>query len=70
MDIVKRAYLKTKEEWQLHGNWSGELHNFHEAVRQEMIRLIKVRGYGRQDWPFREFGPLPEELKKKEKKKS
>lgn len=62
MDIVKRAYLKVKEDM-----W-GDVDNreFHDLVRAEVIRLIKVRAYGGKDWPS-EFGPYPDELKKKEK---
>lgn len=60
MDIVKRAYLKIKEE--MAGD--QDTWEFHERVRAEVIRLIKVRAYRPQEWP-REFGPLPEELRSK-----
>lgn len=69
MDIVKRAYLKVKDEmegsqgyFQLQGK--GTLHLFHEAVLEEIKRLIRVRAYSRRDWP-RELGPIPDELRPK-----
>ena len=60
VDIVKRAYLKIKEEM------AGDQNTleFHERVRQEVIHLIKVRAYSYQDWP-RELGLYPDELRKK-----
>lgn len=58
MDIVKRAYLKIKEEM---SNDQDAL-EFHARVRQEVIRLIKVRAYSRQEWP-RELGAYPDELR-------
>jgi len=60
MDIVKRAYLKIKEEMK------GDQDTFelHEMVRQELIRLIKVGVYSGRDWP-REFGPIPDEIRSK-----
>lgn len=60
MDIVKRAYLKVREE--LDGDQG--LLGFHSKVRAEVIRLIKVRAYGGRDWP-RELGPFPDELRRK-----
>jgi len=66
MDIVKRAYLKIKEE--MAGD--QDTWEFHERVRSEMVRLIKVRVYSGRDWPSREFGPLPDELRSKGKGKS
>lgn len=62
MDIVKRAYLNTRRIAQ----GSALADALHEAMIAEMIRLIKVRAYRPQDWP-REFGPYPEELRKKAK---
>ncbi len=65
MDIVKRAYFKVKEE----AGHSPELDKFHTAVIDEMKRLIRVRAYGGTDWPSREFGPLPEELSAKARRR-
>jgi len=60
MDIVKRAYLKIKEEME----GDQDTWEFHTRVRNEVIRLIKVRAYSGRDWP-REFGSFPDELKKR-----
>jgi len=62
VDIVKRAYLKIKDEM------AGDQNTleFHERVRGEIIRLIKVRAYSYQDWP-RELGLYPDELRPKRK---
>lgn len=62
MDIVKRAYLKTYEEYKL----NPLVVEFHKAVLEEIKRLIRVRAYSGRDWP-RELGPIPEELKSKRK---
>lgn len=59
MDIVKRAYLKIKEEMER----DQDTWEFHSRVRLEVIRLIKVRAYSGRDWP-REFGSIPDELRK------
>ena len=59
MDIVKRAYLKVKEE--LKGD--QDTWEFNAMVREEVIRLIKVHAYSTRDWP-RQFGPCPQELRK------
>lgn len=64
LDIVKRAYLMVIKEWPQ----NAEIIGLQEAVRNEVKRLIKARAYDGRDWP-REFGPLPEELKKKGRKK-
>lgn len=64
MDIVKRAYLKIKEEMEN----DQDTWELHARVRLEVIRLIKVRAYGGRDWP-REFGPYPDELKKGKKER-
>lgn len=61
MDIVKRAYLKIKEEMK----GDQDTWELNARVRGEVIRLIKVGAYGGRDWP-REFGPYPEELRKKD----
>ena len=63
MDILKRAYLKTIDEWPK----NAEILGFHKAVRDEVIRLIEVRAYGKQEWPH-QLGPLPDELRSKSKK--
>jgi len=63
MDIVKRAYLKTMEEWPK----NAEVVGFQEAVTEEIKRLIRVRAYSGRDWP-RELGPLPDELRAKRRK--
>ena len=63
MDIVKRAYLKIKEEMAR----DQDTWEFHERVSGEIIRLIKVRAYSPRDWPSRELGPLPDELRSKRK---
>jgi hypothetical protein len=60
MDIVKRAYLKTIEEWPK----NAEIIGFEAAVLEEIKRLIRVRVYSGRDWP-RELGPLPKELRSK-----
>jgi len=60
MDIVKRAYLKIKDE--MAGD--QDTWEFHKRVRQEVIRLIKLRAYSSQDWP-RELGLYPDELRAK-----
>jgi len=61
MDIVKRAYLKISEE--IEGTMpDDEVIRFQQRVRDEVIRLIKVRAYSGRDWP-RELGPYPEELR-------
>ena len=60
MDIVRRAYLKAREEVKI----SDTAVDLLEKVRVEIIRLIWLRAYGTRDWP-RELGPLPEELRKK-----
>jgi len=59
MDIVKRAYLKVKEEME----GDQDLFEFHERVQHEIIRLIRVRAYSGRDWP-KELGSYPNELKK------
>ncbi len=64
MDIVKRAYLKIKEEME----GDQDTWEFHTRVRNEVIRLIKARAYSGRDWP-REFGPLPDELRSKRNKR-
>lgn len=68
MDIVKRAYLKIKEEMDDPSSLSIEEYRgilaFHEAVEEEIKRLIRVRAYSGRDWP-RELGPLPDELRPK-----
>ena len=66
MDIVKRAYLKTLEEYKAEPGWP-DVSDFEENVRREIIRLIKVRAYSGRDWP-RELGPLPDELREKKGK--
>lgn len=63
MDIVKRAYLKVKEE--LEGD--QDTWDMNERIRHEVIRLIRVKAYRGRDWP-REFGPLPDELRSKPNK--
>lgn len=60
MDIVKRAYLKTVEEWPD----NLYMRQFRKNVKAEVVRLIKLRAYNRRDWP-RELGRLPAELKSK-----
>ena len=60
MDIVKRAYLQTMEEWQK----NAEIIGFEAAVQEEIKRLIRVRAYSGRDWP-RELGPIPDELRSK-----
>ncbi len=60
MDIVKRAYLATKER----NEGSSSVRAFHEAVELEIKRLIRVRAYSGRDWP-RELGPMPNELRSK-----
>jgi len=62
MDIVKRAYLKIKEEME----GDQDLFEFHDRVRGELIRLIKARVYSGRDWP-RECGPMPDELRKRDR---
>lgn len=68
LDIVKRAYLKIKEETEtgpelVHIKPLGQaLEEFHAKVRAEVCRLINARAYGGNDWP-RELGPMPDELK-------
>ncbi len=62
MDIVKRAYLKVKEEVPV----TPELAEFHNNVVIEAMRLIRVRAYASSQWP-REFGPLPTELRSKKR---
>jgi len=61
MDIVKRAYLKTLEEYKAEPGWP-DITDFEANVRREIIRLITVRAYSGRDWP-KEFGPIPEALK-------
>jgi len=56
MDIVKRAYLKCREH--------SKGIPFHDAVSQEIKRLIQGGAYSGRDWP-RELGPLPDELRSK-----
>lgn len=63
MDIVKRAYLKVKDE--LEGD--QDTWEMNEKIRDEVIRLIKVRAYSGRDWP-RELGPYPDELRSKPNK--
>jgi len=65
VDIVKRAYLKTLEEYKAEPGWP-DISDFEENVRREIIRLIKVRAYSGRDWP-RELGPLPTELRSERK---
>ena len=62
MDIVKRAYLNTLN----HSPDDCPLPEFRQKVREEIIRLVKVRAYSPREWP-REFGSLPEELRPKRK---
>ena len=63
MDIVKRAYLKTLEEYKAEPGWP-DISDFEGNVLEEIKRLIRVRAYSGRDWP-REFGPLPTELRSK-----
>jgi len=63
MDIVKRAYLQTLEEYKAEPGWP-DMSEFEANVREEIIRLIKVRAYSGRDWP-RELGPIPDELRSK-----
>ena len=58
MDIVKRAYLNTLN----HTPDDCSLPDFRQKVREEIIRLVKVRAYSPRDWP-REFGSLPDDLR-------
>lgn len=58
MDIVKRAYLNTLS----HEPDDCSLPDFRQKVREEIIRLVKVKAYSPRDWP-REFGSLPDELR-------
>lgn len=60
MDIVRRAYFKTK------GQYWGDLSffHFHEEVNEEIMRLIRVGAYSKRDWP-KELGPLPDEFRAK-----
>jgi hypothetical protein len=62
VDIVKRAYLNTLN----HEPDDCPLPEFRQKVREEIVRLVKVRAYRPLDWP-REFGPCPDELKSKRK---
>lgn len=61
MDIVKRAYLQTYESYK----GSPAIQAFHEAVVEEIKRLIRVRAYSGRDWPSRELGPMPDDLRAK-----
>jgi len=63
MDIVKRAYLKIREE--MAGD--QDTWDFHNRVQEEIKRLIRLRAYSTRDWP-RELGPLPDELRSKKDK--
>jgi len=63
MDIVKRAYLKTLEEYKAEPGWP-DISDFEGNVLEEIKRLIRVRAYSGRDWP-RELGPLPDELRSK-----
>ena len=63
MDIVKRAYLQTYKEI---GKGNPQLETFHEAVVEEIKRLIRVRVYSGKDWP-RELDPIPDELRAKKR---
>jgi len=65
MDIVKRAYLKTLEEYKAEPGWP-DVSDFEGNVLEEIKRLIRVRVYSSRDWP-RELGPLPDELRSKRK---
>ena len=60
MDIVKRAYLNTLNQ----EPDDCPLPEFRQKVRDEIIRLVKVRACAGRDWP-REFGPIPDELRSK-----
>jgi len=62
MDIVKRAYLKTIEEWPK----NAEIIGFEAAVQEEIKRLIRMRAYSGRDWP-RELGPIPDDLRAKKR---
>jgi len=63
MDIVKRAYLNTLND----EPDDCSLPDFRRKVREEIIRLIKLRAYSPRDWP-KEFGHLPDELRSKQRK--
>jgi len=63
MDIVKRAYLKTLEEYKAEPGWP-DISDFEAAVLEEIKRLIKVRAYSGRDWP-KELGTIPDELRSK-----
>ena len=63
MDIVKRAYLNTLN----HEPDDCSLPDFRQKVREEIIRLVRVRAYSGRDWP-REFGPLPAGLRSERSK--
>ena len=65
MDIVKRAYLNTLN----HEPDDCSLPDFRQKVREEIIRLVKVRAYSPREWP-REFGGLPDKLRSKRSKKT
>lgn len=60
LDIVKRAYLRVKEDTPR----TPELAEFHNDVTIEVMRLIRMRVYSGRDWP-REYGPMPDELRKR-----
>ncbi len=57
-DIVRRAYLKIKDE--MAGD--QDTWDFHERVRLEIIQLIKIRAYNLEDWPWA-LGPPPNEIR-------
>jgi len=57
MDIVKRAYLQTKNELPP----ESSLVEVHKAIVLNMVRWIKLRVYSKRDWP-KEFGPYPQYL--------
>jgi len=60
MDIVKRAYLNTYRAFTTNSHVAA----FHDAMVEEIKRLIRVRAYSGRDWP-KELGPLPDELRAK-----
>ena len=71
MDIVRRAYLHAVEKAGVLTEdvlYHSYVTQFKEAVEDEVKRLIRVRAYSSRDWP-REWGPLPDELRAKSRKK-
>lgn len=59
MDMVRRAYIQARKE--VHPMDPNEM--LHEAMIKNMVRWIKLRVYGKRDWP-KEFGPYPQHLEK------